>query len=74
MKRRASDLPWTVEGRYLAVPPDADCTRFEPIARFKSEGDAKMFIRAVNDRNGEEGSIYHVYTRLKNVNKIVKVD
>ena len=74
MKRRASDLPWTVEGRCLAVPSDADCTRFEPIARFKSEGDAKMFIRAVNDRNGEEARIDRVHTRLKNVNKIVKVD
>jgi hypothetical protein len=65
MKRRASDLPWTVEGRCLAVPSDADCTPFEPIARFKHEGDAKMFMMAVNDRNGEEASIDRVHTCLK---------
>ena len=74
IRRRARDLPWVVEGRCLPVPSDAQCTPFDPIARFKHEDDAKMFMRAISDRNGEEARIDRVYTRLKNVNRIVKVD
>lgn len=73
MRRRLSDLPYTVEGRCLAVPSDASLRNWEPIARFKNEGDAKMFMRAISDRNGEEAMIDRVHTRLKKVNAIIKV-
>lgn len=71
MRRRISDLPFVVEGRYLAVPSDAEVVKHEPVARFKDERWARAFIRFVNESNAEEAMVDRLHVRLKKVNKVI---
>jgi hypothetical protein len=61
MRRRASDLPFVIE----VSNGDA----WSPIARFKTEHYARLFMEGARQYSGAK--LDRVHHRLKNVNKIL---